>query len=145
MPHLLIHVENYDREGILPSQLVSIRLTAHSLGHGRLAFVDATCDGVTRFLGWERFSSLASFLDAEAGPLIVFESAAVLQGLNPTPADSAVALLSLQDAWIVIGPAGGLSPAQFKQRDVAWCTIPARIGGGRDAVVIALWELRWPR
>jgi len=136
MPHVLIHVESHDREGILPSQLDGIRITARGLGHERLAFVDATRDGVLRALGWERFASLAEFLDGESGPLVVFETGNDDVRVNE--------LIVPPTAWIVIGPAFGLSSQQFEQRrdDVTWCSIPAQLGGGRDAVAIAMWELR---
>src|SRR3990172_133148 len=100
--NLLIHVENYDREGILPSQLDGIRTLAQALGVERFAFVDATVDGY--FIGgiWERFPSLSAFLESVDGPLIVFDvphqgvESTSLKELRPSP-----------ESWLLFGQSMG--------------------------------------
>jgi len=137
--HLLIHIETYDRDGILPSQLNSLRTTAEAAGFERLAFVDCTLDGFFE-ASWERFVSLDQFLAAESDDLVVLET-------QDIPLSEGLFTINIEDmhpdmnTWLVIGPAMGLRPGHFN-REVMWCYIPMQLGGGRDAAPVALWELR---
>jgi len=130
--HLLLHVEQYDVVGVLPSQLESLALLTSAMGVDRRAFVDATVDGVRSAEGFERFPSLESFLAEEDGPLVAF---------TPDGGTDIRELSVPADMWLVFGPAMGLRPEAFGDRDVTWAAIPGNVLNARDAVPIALWEV----
>jgi hypothetical protein len=129
---LLVHVEQYDVIGILPSQLESLALLVKSMGVTDAAFIDGTVDGVKRSYGFTRYGSLDDFMAAESGPFIAF---------SPTEGeDISRDLLPLDYAWLVFGPSMGRLNGNFD----AWVKIPGGELNSRDAVPIALWELsKW--
>jgi hypothetical protein len=136
MVNLLIHAEQYDVVGILPSQLESIRLLAHSLDVERLAYVDGTVDGIARTPGWERYGTIKSWLDQVNEPIIAF-----------TPEESLdIRKLEVPDgAWLAFGPSMGWTSDSFGDKEVIWSYIPVAVLNSRDAVPIALWEThKWP-
>ena len=134
--NLLVHVEQYDVQGILPSQLESLALLARAAGVLRRAFIDRTVDGVRRAHGFERYSSLDEWAEkTQPTDVFVFTSDQCHMELRH--------LRTVQpDAWLLFGPAMG------------WTSVPVgairvRIPGGvlnsRDCVPIALWQVgTWP-
>lgn len=127
--HLLVHVEQYDVLGILPSQLESLALLANAMGIDRRAFIDNTTDGVRRAHGFEGYPTLLEW-HGEVKPLEVVafvaeggEDIRDLKSLDP-------------DSWLVFGPSMGWSPS-FETA----ATIPGGTLNSRDAVPIALWEV----
>ena len=119
--------------GVLPSQLDSIRLLARALGVDRLAFVDGTVDGVFRYNEWERFGSLAEWLDQVEGPIYAF---------RPSGGSDVRYLKVPEDAWVVFCPAMGFGGSDFVDQEVEWASIPVGADlNSRDAIPIALWEL----
>ena len=132
MAHLLLHVEQYDVVGVLPSQLESLALLCSAMGVERRAFVDATDDGVKSAQGFERFPSLDAFLAEEGGPIVAFDP----------NAETDIRDLSVpDDVWLVFGPAMGLPSYSFGERDVEWAAIPGNVLNSRDAIPIAVWEV----
>lgn len=123
---LLVHVEQYDVVGILPSQLESLGLLVKSMGISQAAFIDGTIDGVRRSFGFERYENLESFMTAEQGPMIAF---------SPKGRDIRTFELT-GDAWLIFGPAMGRLEGTFDHRVM----IPGGELNSRDAVPIALWE-----
>lgn len=142
MANLLVHVEQYDVVGILPSQLEPLRLLAASTGAGRLAYVDRTIDGFEPPLGWERYGSLPAFLDDNRdGRFVVFD---------PRGNTDARSVMADETTWLMFGPAmgWGIHGADAFRDAFGVSLYTARIPGGdlcaRDAAVIALWEVgRW--
>jgi len=130
---LLVHVEQYDVVGILPSQLESLALVAAAMGVTETAFVDGTADGVRRAFGFTRYGSLKEFMDAEDGPFVAFSPN---KGEDIREAN----LRPLNFAWLVFGPAKGFLEGDFD----AWVKVPGGELNSRDAVPIVLWELsKW--
>ena len=131
MPNLLVHVEQYDVLGVLPSQLESIRYLSLAMGGGRLAFVDATLDGVRAPVGWTRYASLADFLHAADAPLVAFDpdGSSILQR-RPSP-----------DAWLLFGPSMGWTGDAFGGHSVDLVSIPGGVLNARDVISIAAWEV----
>lgn len=128
---LLVHVEQYDVIGILPSQLESLALVATAMGVTETAFVDGTVDGVRRAFGFTRYGSLKEFMDSQEGPFVAFSPS---KGEDLRKAD----LPSV--GWLVFGPAMGALEGTFD----AWVKIPGGELSSRDAVPIVLWELsKW--
>jgi tRNA(Leu) C34 or U34 (ribose-2'-O)-methylase TrmL len=130
--HLLVHVEQYDVVGVLPSQLESLALASAGMGIDRRAFVDATLDGVRPGSGFERFTSLDHFLSVEDGPLTAF---------TPDGETDVRDLKVADDEWMIFGPAMGLPRHTFGDRPVRWASIPVGVLNSRDAAAIAMWEV----
>jgi hypothetical protein len=127
-------VEQYDKVGILPSQLESLALLNTAMGVTDAAFIDGTIDGVKRTHGFTRYGSYADFFAAETGDIIVFTpvGGTDIQSVAPT-----------NDSWLVFGPAMGWGNA-LDNVIVTKATIPGGELNSRDAVPIALWELsKW--
>jgi tRNA(Leu) C34 or U34 (ribose-2'-O)-methylase TrmL len=130
--NLLIHVEQHDVVGVLPSQLESLALLATAMGVGRTAFVDATSDGVRRSAGFERYASLEAWLDQVEGPIIAF---------TPDGETDIRELRVSDDAWLVFGPSMGLRRDALGDRVDCWASVPGGVLNSRDAAVIAVWEV----
>jgi len=128
---LLVHVEQYDVVGILPSQLESLALVATAMGVTETAFVDRTLDGVRRKAGFERYGSLQHFMDAHDGPFV---------GFSPSKGEDLREARIPPSAWLVFGPAMGALEGRFD----SWVKVPGGELNSRDAVPIVLWELsKW--
>lgn len=132
MPHLLIHVEQYDVVGILPSQLESLALACTAFGIERRAFVDGTLDGVRPRFGFERYGSVDAFLAAEGGPIAAF---------TPDGQSDVRDLSVSEDTWLLFGPAMGLGSIDFGDHNVETVSIPGGVLNSRDAAAIAMWEV----
>lgn len=130
--NLLVHVEQYDVLGILPSQLESLALLTSALGVGRAAFVDGTADGVRRAFGFERYGRLGEWLVGAEGRIVALDPDADLDIRDVTPQDG---------DWYVFGPAMGFPPESFGGRDVTWARVPVGVLNSRDAVPIVMWEV----
>lgn len=129
---LLVHVEQYDVVGILPSQLEPLALLCDAMGVEERAFVDGTLDGVKPIAGFTRYGSLTEWRAAGLRDSVVV--------FDPTGSDIRFARPS-QDAWMVFGPAMGFAGALANFPRVS---IPGGVLSSRDAVPIALWEVsRW--
>jgi hypothetical protein len=124
---LLVHVEQYDVIGILPSQLESLGHLVKAMGVTDAAFVDGTVDGIRRTGLFIRYENLKSFMDRNDGPFI---------GFSPSKGDDIRDVRFSPDAWLVFGPSMGNFDASFD----AWVKIPGGELSSRDAVPIALWE-----
>ena len=129
---LLVHVEQYNVVGILPSQLEHLALLCDAMGVEERAFVDSTADGVKATAGFTRYSSLAEWTNAAPrADVMVFD---------PAGEDIRFARLA-PETWLVFGPAMGFAGALTGQSRVS---IPGGVLSSRDAVPIALWETsRW--
>ena len=132
--NLLVHVEQYDVLGILPSQLESLALAANIAGVERCAYIDGTVDGIRRSWGFERYGSLQEFLEDEPGHISLFSSQ------RGTPLHEYEA----DDTWLVFGGSMGLHVPDYDGHDLSLVNIPGGVLNSRDAVPIALWELAWP-
>ena len=136
MVSLLIHVEQYNVIGILPSQLESLALVARAAGIGRTAFIDSTTDGVMRAWGFTRYGSLAAWLRAERPKHI---SVFTPGGIDVRSARR------FDDDWLAFGPAMGFNLPDFLGWEHQLVGIPGGVLNSRDAVPIALWEvMTWP-
>lgn len=123
---LLVHVEQYDVAGILPSQLESLALLAKAMGVTDTAYIDGTADGVRRAYGFTRYGSIQEFMEKTQGPRLGFSP---VKGVD-------VRAASAKDAWLCFGPAMGWLEGDYD----AWVHIPGGELNSRDAVPIALWE-----
>jgi len=132
MANLLVHVEQYEVLGVLPSQLESIRYLSTAMGGGRLAFVDGTIDGVPVQVGWERFATLADFLAAEGTSRLVV--------LDPAGDDILDAEAGEGD-WLLFGPSMGWATDAFDGYATSKVSIPGGVLNARDAIPIAAWEV----
>lgn len=129
---LLVHVEQYNVVGILPSQLEPLALLCDAMGIEERAFVDGTLDGVKAASGFTRYGSLTEWMDAAPRTAMAF--------FDPTGTDIRSVRLS-SDTWLVFGPAMGFAGALAEQPRIS---IPGGVLSSRDAVPIALWEVsRW--
>jgi hypothetical protein len=134
--NLLVHVEQYDVLGILPSQLESLTHVAKMAGISRCAFVDGTADGVKRSFDFERFGSLEGWLEAVQPDHITAFTPTGGRGIENG---------TRQDTWLVFGPSMGWDLSVFDGHEVELLQIPGGVMNSRDAVPIALWELgSWP-
>jgi hypothetical protein len=137
--NLLVHVEQHDVVGVLPSQLESLSLVASAMGVTRTAFVDCTLDGVRSRNGWERFPSLDAFLYGEAERRVLV--------FVPEGGESVRTVTAADDTWLVFGPAMGFPRGTFDRTRGIWvhyATIPGGHLCARDAIPIALWEVgKW--
>jgi hypothetical protein len=135
--NLLIHVEQYDVVGILPSQLESLAHVAKMAGVNRCGFVDATADGVRRCFGFERYASIADWREKEEpSSICVFSPGAGMCVTECRPG---------QDTWLVFGRSMGITMSDFDELAVDLVHIPGGDLSSRDAVPIALWEVgSWP-
>ena len=132
---LVVHVEQYDVVGILPSQLESIALLNTAMGVTEAAYIDNTKDGFPHVGGFTRYGSLEEFLDLN-DRLIVF---------SPTKGEDIRSIKCIpQDTWLMFGPAMGFSSDALDGKNIMWAKIPGGEINSRDAVPIALWETsRW--
>jgi hypothetical protein len=135
--NLLIHLENADRIGILPSQLDEVRIMAKGLGIERLAYIDLTTDGHLFSPEWERFRTLKDWLSQVKEPMVVFETENVPRSAN-IEAVSVEKLNPSENSWVVFGPSAGFNASQFKDEKVTWCYIPTVVMSARDAVPIGI-------
>jgi hypothetical protein len=123
---LLVHVEQYDVLGILPSQLEALALLAKATGVTDTAYIDGTADGVRRAHGFARYGSIQEFMEKTTGPYLGFSPN---KGLD-------VRTAPFKNAWLCFGPAMGWLEGNYD----AWVHIPGGELSSRDAVPIALWE-----
>ena len=127
-------VEQYDKVGILPSQLESLALLNTAMGVARAVYIDYTLDGFKGVGGFTRYGSYEDFFATETGDIIVFTpvGGTDIQSVAPT-----------NDSWLVFGPAMGWGNV-LDNVVVTKATIPGGELNSRDAVPIALWELsKW--
>jgi hypothetical protein len=131
---LLVHIEQYNVVGILPSQLESIMSLCHSLGIMDCAYVDSTPDGIIGIGGFTRYSNIEEFFENESGPYIC---------LSPTEGTDIRTLSPDPDTWLLFGPAMGFQDIlnELQTHNVTWANIPIGDMNSRDAVPIVLWEL----
>lgn len=125
--HLLVHVEQYDVLGILPSQLESLAHLCNAMGIEKRAFIDHTQDGVIERAGFTRYPSFQAWLDDVDTPIYAFTT----EGDDIRKVD-----WWAPDGWLAFGPAMGWQPHFGHYR----VTIPGGMLNSRDAVPIALWE-----
>lgn len=128
---LLVHIEQYDMVGILPSQLESLALLNKAMGVDRAAYVDGTLDGVKGIGEVIRYGSLEDFLAAEDGPYVAF---------SPDEGEDIRTFEPPSDAWVLFGPSMGWSD-QLAGVDVTWAKVPGGVMNSRDVVPIVLWEM----
>lgn len=124
---LLIHVEQYDVLGILPSQLESLAHLCTAMGITERAFVDGTPDGIRRAHGFTRYSSLEEWRSAiQSAPVYSF-----------TPDGQDIRKVDWWDpeGWLAFGPSMGWRPTGTT------VSIPGGTMNSRDCVPIALWEV----
>jgi hypothetical protein len=124
---LLVHIEQYDVVGILPSQLESLTLLAHAFGITDAAYIDNTDDGFTGIGEWTRYASLEDFLANETGEMIAF---------SPDSGEDVRTIAPSNDAWLCFGPSMGWSDTPFTK----WSHVPGGVLNSRDAVPIVVWE-----
>lgn len=129
---LLVHIEQYDLVGILPSQLESIALVNAAMGVIQAAYVDNTADGFKGVGGFTRYGSMEDFLAAESGPFVAF---------SPVEGEDIRTVEIPSDAWLVFGPSMGFNEDSFGSAEVTWVKVPGGDMNSRDVVPIALWEL----
>lgn len=128
---LLVHVEQYDVVGILPSQLEHILLLAAAMGVSEIACIDGTPDGFAKVGQVKRYASMADFLAEATGQLIAF---------GPGAGEDVRDLVPDPDAWLMFGPAMGWTIDAFDGHQVTWANVPGGVMTSRDVVPIALWE-----
>lgn len=127
---ILVHVDQYDVVGILPSQLESIHLLGVAMEATELAFVDNTLDGVKGIGGFTRYSSLTEFFNKNEGPFVVF---------SPNKGAD-IRETVLKDQWMIFGPAKGFNMDDLQNKSIQWVKIPGGEMNSRDVVPIAMWE-----
>lgn len=126
--NLLVHVEQYDVVGILPSQLESLNLVCTLTGVNKAAYIDNTLDGFPNVAGFTRYGSMDEFNAAETGPKVYF---------SPNKGTDVRDLTVSDDTWIVFGPSMGWGELEADN----WAHVPGDTLNSRDAAAIALWEL----
>jgi hypothetical protein len=132
--NLVIHVEQYDVVGILPSQLESLALVCSAMGVDRRVFIDNTADGVLPEWGFIRYGSLEEWDEAE-NPQMVYAFTPPATGVDIREIDAPEA-----DAWCAFGPSmGWRSP--LPDDTFMWVSVPGGTMNARDVVPIALWEM----
>jgi hypothetical protein len=129
---LLIHVEQYDVLGILPSQLESLALHNTARGVTDAVYIDKTRDGFRGVSGFRKVDSLKDFLASEQGPFFAF---------SPTKGEDIRTVKVPSDAWLLFGPSMGLATDAFNNINVTWVKVPGGELNSRDIVPIALWQL----
>lgn len=135
--NLLVHIEQYDVLGILPSQLESLSHVAKIAGVSRFAFVDGTADGVKRAFDFERYGSLKEWLDVNHPRHITL--------FTPSGDVSVADYDADPDTWLVFGPSMGADFSELYGYQVELVQVPGGVINSRDVVPIALWELgSWP-
>lgn len=130
---LLIHVDQYDMVGILPSQLESIALLCTAMGIERCAYIDNTLDGFRNRGGFEKFQSLQTFLKQEEGPFVVFTPNEDGEDIRDVPNIP-------EDSWLIFGPPMGFQAEDFDKVETIRVTIPGGVLNSRDAVPIGVWQ-----
>ena len=128
---LLVHIEQYDVVGILPSQLESIALLDTAMGVTEAAYLDCTPDGFGGLGQFTRYTSLAEFFAVESGPFVAF---------SPEGDDIRTATIADPDSWLLFGPSMGWGDL-LNGVDVQFVSIPGGVMCSRDVVPIAVWEL----
>jgi hypothetical protein len=128
---LLVHIEQYDMVGILPSQLESIALLDAAMGITEAAYIDGTPDGFSGIGQFTRYASLADFFAAESGPFVAF---------SPDGEDIRTATVADPDSWLIFGPSMGWADL-LNGVDVQMVSLPGGVMCSRDVVPIAIWEL----
>jgi len=112
---LLVHIEQYDVVGILPSQLESLALHNTARGVTDAVYVDKTRDGFRGVGGFRKVDSLKDFLASEKGPFFAF---------SPTKGEDIRTVKVPSDAWLIFGPSSYLQPAivniPAKAKDVSF-------------------------
>lgn len=131
---LLVHIEQYDVVGILPSQLESLSLLCTAMGVTQAAYIDNTLDGFPNVNGFAKYTNLKTFLKTEDGPFVVFttdNSEDIRERIIP------------KNAWMVFGPAMGFKTDDFDNIDkenLIKVKLPGGVLNSRDVVPIALWH-----
>lgn len=129
---VLVHVEQYNVIGILPSQLESLALHNTARGVTDAAYVDGTPDGFRGVGGFTKYDSLKDFLLVEKGPFVAF---------SPTKGEDIRTIKVPSDAWLIFGPSMGFAPEAFANVDVTWAKVPGGELNSRDVVPIVIWQL----
>jgi hypothetical protein len=128
---LLVHVEQYNVLGILPSQLESLSLLATAMGVSEAAYVDGTRDGFAGVGGFTRYPTMAAFFENQSGPFVAF---------SPDEGDDIRRLTVPVDSWLLFGPSMGWGDL-LNNHPITWAKIPGGVLNSRDAAPIAVWEL----
>lgn len=128
---VLVHIEQYDVVGVLPSQLESLALLNQAMRVEDAAYVDGTPDGVKNANGFKRYGSLQDFLAHEKGPFIAF---------SPSGGEDIRKIRIPKHAWLLFGPSMGFTRDSFGSTQVTWATVPGGVMNSRDIVPIALWQ-----
>jgi hypothetical protein len=132
--NLLVHVEQYDVLGILPSQLESLALLCSAMDVKEKGFIDGTVDGVKRSNGFSRYNNIKQFFNEQSGPYIA---------LCPNKGKDVREISIPNNAWILFGPSMGWN-GLLDDKELDFIQIPGGILNSRDAVPIAMWEFsRW--
>ena len=129
---LLVHIEQYNVVGILPSQLESLALLSTAMGITEAAYIDNTPDGFKGVGGFKRYGTLSEFFSAQAGPFVAF---------TPNVGEDIRTLAPPPDAWLMFGPSMGWTRESLDRLDVSMSTVPGGVMNSRDIVPIVLWEL----
>lgn len=129
---VLVHVEQYDVIGILPSQLESLALHNTVRGVTDAAYIDKTPDGFRGVGGFTKYNSLKEFFSVEKGPFVAF---------SPTKGEDIRTIKIPSDAWLIFGPSMGFSQDAFDGIDITWAKVPGGELNSRDIVPITLWQL----
>ena len=131
---LLVHIEQYDLVGILPSQLESLSLLCSAMGVTQAAYIDNTLDGFKNIGGFDKFRSLKHFLETETGPFVV---------LSPDGEDIRETVIP-ENSWLIFGPSMGFQKEDFDNVEVIKVKVPGGTMNSRDVVPIALWQFsKW--
>lgn len=128
---LLVHIDQYDMVGILPSQLESLSLLCSAMGVSQAAYIDNTLDGFKNIGGFTKFKSLSEFLEIENGPFIVF---------TPNGAEDIRETDIPEDSWLIFGPSMGFQKEDFDKVETIKIKVPGGTMNSRDVVPIALWK-----
>lgn len=129
---LLVHIEQYDVVGVLPSQLESIAVLCNSFGITEAAYIDSTPDGFAGVSGFTRYGSLDDFFAAQAGPYVLF---------SPNKGEDIRTISIPSDAWLLFGPSMGWNDVINVEDFNTWAKIPVGVLNSRDVIPIALWQL----
>ena len=127
----LVHIEQYNVLGILPSQIESLALLKSAMGFEDGAYIDNTLDGFRVRGGLRRFNSLKKFLSQEKGPFVVF---------CPNEGEDFRKVTIPKDSWLIFGPSMGFKKESFDGVEVIWAKVPGGAINSRDIVPITLWE-----
>lgn len=131
---LLVHIEQYDLVGILPSQLESLSLLCSAMRVSKAAYIDNTLDGFKKVGGFDKYKDLDHFLKTEKGPYVMF---------TPDGGEDIRDTKIPENAWLVFGPSMGFQKEDFdsiNKDEIIKVNVPGGVMNSRDVVPIALWQ-----